>query len=87
MVKAARRGHLGDDRHGADAQRLGATCRLVPSQGREIVLVPAEQSSDLRKYYAKHAKTDRLDSRLLARLRFCTQMACTGRRRSDQLRR
>ncbi len=30
--------------------------------------VPTEQSSDLRAYYAKHAKTDRLDAELLARL-------------------
>ncbi len=37
-------------------------------KGAQIVLVPAEQSSDLRKYYSKHTKTDRLDSRLLARL-------------------
>ena len=33
-----------------------------------MVLVPPEQSADLRAYYSKHAKTDRLDSRLLARL-------------------
>jgi len=33
-----------------------------------VVMVPTEQSSDLRAYYAKHAKTDRLDAELLARL-------------------
>ena len=33
-----------------------------------VVLVPPEQSADLRRYYSKHAKNDRLDSRLLARL-------------------
>jgi transposase len=34
----------------------------------QIVMVPTSQSSDLRAYYAKHTKNDRLDSRLLARL-------------------
>lgn len=33
-----------------------------------VMLVPPEQSADLRAYYSKHAKTDRLDSRALARL-------------------
>jgi transposase len=37
-------------------------------RGAVVVLVPPEQSADLRAYYNKHAKTDRLDSRLLARL-------------------
>lgn len=37
-------------------------------RGATVVLVPTEQSADLRKYYSKHAKTDRLDSRILARL-------------------
>lgn len=37
-------------------------------RGAEVVLVPPEQSADLRAYYNKHAKTDRLDSRVLARL-------------------
>jgi transposase len=36
--------------------------------GAKVILVPAEQSSDLRDYYSKHAKSDRLDSRMLARL-------------------
>src|SRR3954452_21560874 len=36
--------------------------------GATVVLVPPERSADLRRYYAKHAKSDRLDSRLLARL-------------------
>ena len=36
--------------------------------GATVVMVPPEQSADLRDYYSKHAKTDRLDSRLLARL-------------------
>ena len=37
-------------------------------RGAEVVLVPPERSSDLRRYYAKHTKSDRLDSQLLARL-------------------
>lgn len=36
--------------------------------GATVVLVPPERSADLRRYYSKHAKTDQLDSRLLARL-------------------
>jgi len=36
--------------------------------GATVVLVPPEQAADLRAYYHKHTKTDRLDSRLLARL-------------------
>ena len=36
--------------------------------GARVVLVPAERSSDLRRYYAKHTKNDRLDSHVLARL-------------------
>jgi hypothetical protein len=37
-------------------------------QGAQVVLVAPERSADLRRYYAKHAKSDRLDSQLLARL-------------------
>jgi transposase len=37
-------------------------------RGATVVLVPPERSADLRAYYAKHTKTDRLDSRILARL-------------------
>lgn len=38
------------------------------ARGAAIVLVPPEQSADLRNYYNKHTKTDRLDSRVLAKL-------------------
>jgi len=38
------------------------------ARGAVVVLVPPEQAADLRAYYNKHAKTDRLDSKLLARL-------------------
>lgn len=37
-------------------------------RGATVVLVPPEQAADLRDYYNKHTKTDRLDSQLLARL-------------------
>lgn len=36
--------------------------------GAVVVMVPPEQSADLRDYYHKHAKSDRLDSKVLARL-------------------
>lgn len=38
------------------------------ARGAKVVMVPPEQSADLRDYYNKHTKTDRLDSRILARL-------------------
>jgi transposase len=38
------------------------------ARGATVRMVPPEQSSDLRKYYNKHTKTDRLDCELLARL-------------------
>lgn len=37
-------------------------------QGATVFLVPPERSADLRAYYAKHVKSDRIDSQLLARL-------------------
>ena len=37
-------------------------------RGVKVVLVPTTQSADLRAYYSKHTKNDRLDSILLARL-------------------
>ncbi|MFN2616526.1 MAG: IS110 family transposase [Thermoleophilaceae bacterium] len=40
----------------------------LATHGARIVLVPPEQSSDLRKYYEKHTKNDRLDSVILSRL-------------------
>ena len=36
--------------------------------GTSVLIVPPEQSSDLRAYFSKHAKNDRLDAQLLARL-------------------
>lgn len=36
--------------------------------GAAVVMVPPEQSADLRDYFNKHAKSDRLDSKVLARL-------------------
>ena len=40
----------------------------LQSRGATVILVPPEQSADLRDYYNKHTKTDRLDSKVLARL-------------------
>ncbi len=40
----------------------------LQARGAKVVMVPPEQSADLRNYYNKHIKTDRLDSRILARL-------------------
>lgn len=37
-------------------------------RGATVAMVPTTQSSDLRKYYSKHTKNDRIDSELLARL-------------------
>ena len=37
-------------------------------RGAAVVMVPPEQSADLRDYYSKHTKSDRLDSRILARV-------------------
>jgi transposase len=41
---------------------------LFASKGARVHVVPPEQSSDLRRYYTKHVKNDRLDAKLLARL-------------------
>lgn len=37
-------------------------------RGARVVMVSVTQSADLRKYYSKHTKNDRIDSGLLARL-------------------
>lgn len=37
-------------------------------RGAQVVMVPSTQAADLRAYYSKHTKNDRLDSRVLARL-------------------
>ena len=36
--------------------------------GASVLVVPPEQSADLRAYFSKHTKNDRLDAQLLARL-------------------
>ncbi len=38
------------------------------ARGAKVVMVPTTQSADLREYYSKHTKNDRLDSEILARL-------------------
>jgi hypothetical protein len=40
----------------------------LQARGATVILVPPEQSADLRDCYNKHTKTNRLDSRVLARL-------------------
>ena len=50
--------------------------------GANVVLVPPERSADLRRYYAKHTKSDRLDSQLLARLPMLILTACMPSRAS-----
>lgn len=40
----------------------------LSAKGAAVSVVPPEQSADLRDYYSKHAKTDRLDSKMLARM-------------------
>ena len=52
-------------RHATPGCRCAAWLRR---RGAAVVLVPPERAADLRAYYAKHTKTDPLDSRLLARL-------------------
>jgi transposase len=37
-------------------------------RGAKVAMVPTTQSADLRAYYSKHTKNDRLDSKILARL-------------------
>ena len=52
-------------------------------RGAEVVMVATTQSADLRKYYSKHAKNDRIDSELLARLPAAApgRIACLQRAR------
>ena len=45
--------------------------------GATVVLVPPERAADLRAYYAKHTKSDRLDSATWPGCRCCTPMGCT----------
>jgi transposase len=45
-----------------------ALAAWLRARGAKVVLVRPERSADLRDYYNKHTKTDRLDSRVLARL-------------------
>jgi hypothetical protein len=50
----------------------------LQARGATVILVPPEQSADLRDYYNKHTKTDRLDSRVLARLPLLHPRACAA---------
>ena len=60
------------------------------ARGATVILVPPEQSADLRRYYQKHTKNDRLDSVLLARLPLLHPdglTVCAGIGPADPLRR
>jgi transposase len=63
-----RRRCAGDGRHGAHPQRLGPAGGLASGPRRDRPARAHRAVADLRKYYNKHAKTDRLDCELLARL-------------------
>lgn len=52
------------------------------AKGARVSVVPPEQSADLRDYYNKHTKTDRLDSKMLARM---PMLHPEGLRRIDSL--
>lgn len=52
------------------------------AKGARVSVVPPEQSADLRDYYNKHTKTDRLDSKVLARM---AMLHPEGLRRIDSL--
>lgn len=54
----------------------------LSARGAKVSVIPPEQSSDLRDYFNKHAKTDRLDSRMLARV---PMLHPEGLRRIDRL--
>ncbi|WP_307857410.1 transposase [Mycobacterium sp. SM1] len=59
-------------------------------RGAKVVMVPTTQSADLRKYYSKHAKNDRIDSEPLARLALLRPEGLrpyTGQGPADPLRR
>ena len=45
-----------------------APAGLLKTRGATVHLVHPEQSADLRRYYAKHVKNDRIDAKLLARM-------------------
>jgi transposase len=45
-----------------------APTAFFQSRGATVHLVPPEQGADLRRYYQKHVKNDRIDAKLLARL-------------------
>lgn len=54
----------------------------LKSKGARVSVVPPEQSADLRDYYNKHTKTDRLDSEMLAKM---PMLHADGLREMDDL--
>ena len=47
-------------------------------RGAKVVMVPTTQSADLRRYYSNHAKNDRLDSEVLAKLPLLHPKGCAS---------
>ena len=84
-VVDASRGHRSSRGVGSDGthpQRLVPLAAWFRRRGAEVVLLPPERSADLRRYYAKHTKSDRLVSQLLARLPMLHPTACMPNRAS-----
>ena len=67
-AKLPSRGRRSDGDHRTDPERWVPLAAWFRRRGATVVVVPPEQSADLRDYYNKHAKSDRLDSKILARL-------------------
>lgn len=53
-----------------------APAAFFRSKGARVHLVKPEQSADLREYYAKHVKNDRMDAALLLASRFFILRGC-----------
>jgi transposase len=48
------------------------------ARGAQVVMVPTTQSADLRNYYSKHTKNDRLDSEIPSGCRSCIPKDCVS---------
>jgi transposase len=72
LFDAATEGMVGDDELFVVMEPTSsmwiAPTAFFRSKGARVHLVPPEQSADLRRYYTKHVKNDRIDAKLLARL-------------------
>lgn len=68
VARCRRRPGRVDGRDGAHRNAWIPVAAWFRRRGAKVVLVPTTQSADLRAYYSKHSKNDRLDSAILARL-------------------